>query len=177
MTIEERLEKFLGQEPKLRDAAFIAQNASIMGDVTLKKDSSIWYHSVLRADIQSIVIGEGSNVQDGTVVHLADDIGVEIGDYTTVGHSAIIHACTIGNECLIGMGSTILDRAEIGARSIIGANTLVTKGMKIPPGSLVYGSPAAIIRELTEAEQSRISQWAIKYISVAQAHARKPSTY
>ncbi|HKB88901.1 MAG TPA: gamma carbonic anhydrase family protein, partial [Opitutaceae bacterium] len=105
------------------------------------------------------------------IVHLADEYGVKVGRYTTIGHAAIIHACTIGNECLIGMGCTILDGAEIGDRCIVGANALVTKGFKAHPGSLILGSPAKVVRSLSDEEQAELRGWAEKYIDVAKAHA------
>jgi carbonic anhydrase/acetyltransferase-like protein (isoleucine patch superfamily) len=174
MTVDERLEKFLSRTPQISQAAFVAQNASIMGDVRLGRDSSVFYGAILRADIDSIVIGEGSNVQDGCVIHLADDLGVKIGNYCTIGHGAIIHACTIGDLCLIGMGAVILDGAEIGAECLVGARSLVTQRTKIPPRSLVMGSPAKVVRELTPAELTSLRQSADKYIAVARAHARAP---
>jgi carbonic anhydrase/acetyltransferase-like protein (isoleucine patch superfamily) len=130
---------------------------------------------VLRGDINSIEIGEGTNIQDLTMVHLADDYGVKVGRYCTIGHSAIIHACEIGDECLVGMGATILDGAIIGARCIVGANSLVTRCFVAPPGSMVLGSPAKVTRPLTEAEQAALRGWAEKYIEVAGAHAGRPS--
>lgn len=174
MDLTQRLKHFLGQQPALDEAAFIAPNATVLGAVTLGKESSIWYGAILRADINAIRIGAGTNLQDSVIVHLADDAGVSVGEFTTVGHRAILHACTVGNECLVGMGTTILDRAEIGDRCIIGANSLVPQGMKIPPGSLVYGSPARVIRALTDEEQSKIRGWAVKYIGVAAAHRAQP---
>ena len=171
MTIDERLERYLGQTPQTDHAAFIAPDAVVLGDVVLGEKSSLWYGAIVRADINQIRIGAGTNLQDGTIVHLADDAGVEVGDFTTVGHRAILHACTVGNECLIGMGATILDHAEIGDCSIIGANSLVPQRMKIPAGSLVYGNPARIIRTLSPEEQKTIRRWAEKYIHVAAAHA------
>ncbi|MEM9400525.1 MAG: gamma carbonic anhydrase family protein [Verrucomicrobiota bacterium] len=176
MTVEERLEKFLGKDPQIEEAAFVAPNATVIGDVRLSKNVSVWYQCVLRADINSIVVGEGSNIQDGVVVHLADHAGVTIGRHCTIGHSAIIHACSLGDECLVGMGATVLDHANIGSRSIIGANSLVTRGMEIPEGSLVYGSPAKVVKTLDEEAQSGLIQWAEKYIKVAQAHAEKFKT-
>lgn len=171
MTVNERLSRFLGKKPETAHAAFVAPNATVLGDVSLGAKSSVWYGCVLRGDINSIVIGEGTNIQDLTMVHLADDYGVRVGKYTTVGHSAIIHACDIGDECLIGMGATILDGAKIGDRCIVGANALVTQRFEAPPGSMVLGSPARVFRVLTEKEQSGIRQWAEKYIEVASAHA------
>ena len=173
MTVQERLARHLGRKPDLARAAFIAANATILGDVTLGAMSSIWYGCVLRGDINSIVIGDGTNVQDGTIVHLADDYGVQIGNYTTIGHAAIIHACEIGNECLIGMGSTVLDGARIGDHCIVGANALVTQRFVAPPGSMILGAPAKVVRPLTEQEVLTLRPWAEKYVAVANAHARR----
>lgn len=173
MNIHERLEKFLACEPETKTAAFVAANATLVGDVVLGPDSSVWYGCVLRGDINRIEVGEGSNVQDLTMVHLADDHGVKIGRHTTVGHSAIIHACTIGDECLIGMGATVLDGAVIGDRCIVGANALVTQRFVAPPGSMILGAPAKVVRPLTEAEQAGLKKWALKYVEVAKAHAAR----
>ena len=171
MTAQERLARHLSRKPDLVRAAFIAANATILGDVTIGAMSSIWYGCVLRGDINSIVIGDGTNVQDGTIVHLADDYGVQIGNYTTIGHAAIIHACEIGNECLIGMGSTVLDGARIGDHCIVGANALVTQRFVAPPGSMILGAPAKVVRPLTEQELRSLRPWAEKYVAVANAHA------
>ena len=142
MNFEDRLLRFWGQSPKVPASAYIAQGAVVIGDVTLGAESSVWFGAVLRGDINRIEVGKGSNIQDNAVVHLADDFPCLIGDFVTVGHSAILHACTVEDECLIGMGATILDGAVIGAQSIVGAKALVTGGTVIPPGSLVLGSPA-----------------------------------
>jgi carbonic anhydrase/acetyltransferase-like protein (isoleucine patch superfamily) len=170
MNVAGRLAKHLGRTPDIAHAAFVAANATVLGDVTLGPNSSVWYGCVLRGDINSIVIGEGTNVQDGTIVHLADDYGVKVGNYTTIGHAAIVHACEIGHECLIGMGSTILDGAQIGDRCIIGANALVTQRFVAPAGSMILGAPAKVVRSLTAAEQAGLRNWAEKYIEVAKAH-------
>jgi carbonic anhydrase/acetyltransferase-like protein (isoleucine patch superfamily) len=170
VTVQERLAQYLGRTPDVSQAAFVAANATVLGDVTLGRNSSVWYGCVLRGDINSIVIGEATNVQDGTIVHLADDYGVRVGNYTTIGHAAIIHACDIGNECLIGMGATILDGARIGDRCIVGANALVTQRFVAPPGSMILGSPAKVVRPLTDAEQAGLRRWAEKYVEVASAH-------
>lgn len=170
MTVQERLAKYLGRTPDTANAAFIAPNATVLGHVKLGAQSSVWYGCVLRGDINSIVIGEGTNVQDGTIVHLADDYGVRVGNYTTIGHAAIIHACDIGHECLIGMGATVLDGAQIGDRCIVGANALVTQRFVAPPGSMILGAPAKVVRPLTEAEQAGLRKWAEKYVEVAKAH-------
>jgi carbonic anhydrase/acetyltransferase-like protein (isoleucine patch superfamily) len=171
MTVEERLEKFLGRAPELSEAAFVAPTASVIGNVRLGKDASVWYGAVLRGDIASIDIGERSNVQDGSVVHLADDLGVKVGNDVTIGHGAIVHACEIGDECLIGMGSTILDGAVIGRQCIVGARALVTPGTKIPDGSMVLGAPAKVTRPLSPEEREKLKNWARKYVKVARAHA------
>ena len=171
MTIQERLALHLGKKPETAHALFVAPNATVVGDVVLGLRSSVFHGAVLRGDIARIRVGEGSNIQDNAVVHLADDLDALIGDWCTIGHSAIVHACTIGDECLIGMGATVLDGAHIGERSIVGANSLVPQRFRCPPGSMVYGSPAKIVRPLTEAEQRGLRAWAEKYVAVATAHA------
>jgi len=146
-----------------------------MGHVTLEEESSVWYNTVLRGDINRIHVGPRSNIQDGSVVHLADDYPVVIGELVTIGHMAMIHACTIDNEVLVGMGAIILDGVEIGARSIIGAGTLITGGTKIPPGSLVLGSPGKVVKMLDLDAQAKIRTWAEKYVGVSRRfleHAR-----
>ena len=173
MDISERLTRFLGQQPDTAQAAFVAPNATVLGAVKLGALSSVWYGCVLRGDINTIEIGEGSNVQDLTMVHLADDHGVKVGGHTTIGHAAIIHACEIGDECLVGMGATILDGAKIGDRCIVGANALVTQRFVAPPGSMILGSPAKVVRPLTAAEQAGLRGWAEKYVAVARAHAAR----
>ncbi|MDB6170088.1 MAG: gamma carbonic anhydrase family protein, partial [Verrucomicrobia bacterium] len=145
MTPEERLARHLGRTPDISRALFVAANATINGDVVLAANSSVFYGAVLRGDIHEIRVGEGTNIQDNAIVHLADDYGAYIGQWCTIGHAAIIHACTIADECLIGMGATVLDGARIGAQSIVGANSLVPQRFECPPGSMVYGSPAKVI--------------------------------
>jgi carbonic anhydrase/acetyltransferase-like protein (isoleucine patch superfamily) len=171
MTVQERLTRHFSRSPDVARAAFVAANATVIGDVTLGPRSSVWYGCVLRGDINSIVVGEGTNIQDGTIVHLADDYGVRIGNFSTIGHAAIVHACEIGDECLIGMGSTVLDGARIGDGCIVGANALVTQRFVAPPGSMILGAPAKVVRPLTPAERGGLRHWAEKYIAVAQAHA------
>ncbi len=177
MTTKERLARYLGKRPETSGSLFIAANATVLGDVVLGARSSVFYGAVLRGDINSIRVGEGTNIQDNVVVHLADELGVQIGSWCTIGHGAIIHACTIGDECLIGMGATVLDGAVVGARSIIGANSLVSQRFECPGGSLVYGSPARVIRALSAVEQGALRSWAEKYVVVATAHAahREPT--
>src|ERR1019366_7285068 len=152
MTIQERLKKHLSKTPDTAGALFIAANATINGDVVLGPQTSVFYGAVLRGDIHEIRVGEGTNIQDLAIIHLADDYGAYIGKWCTIGHAALIHACTIGDECLIVMGATILDGAKMGARSIVGANSLVPQHFECPPGSMVYGSPAKGIRALRPEE-------------------------
>ena len=163
--MEPRLNKHLRQQPRLAEGAYIAKGAVVIGDVIMGQQSSIWYNAVARGDINQIRIGAYSNVQDNAVLHVADDFACEIGDWVTIGHTAIIHACKIGNETLVGMGATILDGAEIGEQCIIGANALVTGGSKIPAGSMVVGSPAKVKRALSTEERGQLKLWAEKYVS------------
>ncbi len=167
------MQRHLGRTPDIARALWVAANATVIGDVTLGPQSSVFYGAVLRGDIARIVVGEGTNLQDNVVVHLADDGDAVIGAWCTVGHRAIVHACTIGDECLIGMGSTILDRVHIGARSLVGANALVPEDFSCPPGSLVFGVPARIVRPLGAEEQAGLRRWAEKYVVVAKAHAAR----
>ncbi|MBP6508625.1 MAG: gamma carbonic anhydrase family protein [Opitutaceae bacterium] len=171
MTPAERLARHLPRTPDTRGALFVARNATVIGDVVLGPQSSVFYGAVLRGDIHEIRVGEGTNIQDNAIVHLADELGAYIGAWCTIGHAAIVHACTVEDECLIGMGATILDGARIGARSIVGANALVPQRFECPPGSMVYGSPAKVVRPLTAAEQATLRPWAEKYVEVAKAHA------
>ena len=162
--LDPQLDKFLRRQPKLGKGVFIARTAVVLGDVTLGAHSSVWYGAVLRGDINRIVVGHHSNVQDNSVLHLADDFPCVLGNWVTVGHGAIIHACRVGDECLVGMGAVILDGAVIGRQSIIGAKALVTQGKKIPPGSLVLGAPAKVVRKLSKEERAGLKGWAQKYV-------------
>ncbi len=158
------IETYEGHVPEIHVSAFVAKSADIIGRVRLEEESSVWYNATLRGDINEIVIGPRSNVQDNAVIHLSDDFGTYLGELVTIGHSAIIHAATIKDEVLIGMGACILDGAVIGERSIIGAQALVTGGMVIPPGSLVLGSPARVVKTLDLKAQSEVKKWAEKYV-------------
>jgi carbonic anhydrase/acetyltransferase-like protein (isoleucine patch superfamily) len=171
MTNLERIARHLGKTPDLAQALFVAENASIQGDVVLARLSSVFYGAVLRGDINEIRVGEGTNLQDHVIVHLADNHAATIGAWCTIGHAAIIHACAIEDECLIGMGATVLDGARIGSRSIVGANSLVPQRFICPPGSMVYGSPAKVVRALNQAELDSLRLSADKYVEVAKAHA------
>jgi carbonic anhydrase/acetyltransferase-like protein (isoleucine patch superfamily) len=156
--------------PRIPASAFVAPGATVVGDVTLGEEASVWPGAVLRGDINRIIIGSRTNVQDAAIIHLADDFAAVVGELVTIGHAAIIHACTVDDEVLVGMGAIIIDGAEIGARSIIGANALVTAGMKVPPGSLVVGSPGRVVRQLGLDEQTKIKSWALKYVENAKLH-------
>jgi carbonic anhydrase/acetyltransferase-like protein (isoleucine patch superfamily) len=158
------IEAFLHHQPRIDPTAFIAPSADVIGRVTLHELTSIWYHATLRGDINEIVIGPRSNIQDNVVIHLADDFGCHVGELVTVGHSAILHACTVKDEVLVGMGAIVLDGTVIGERSIIGAGALITGGTVIPPGSLVLGSPGKVVRTLSLDEQADVKKWALKYV-------------
>jgi carbonic anhydrase/acetyltransferase-like protein (isoleucine patch superfamily) len=170
--LSRELNRNLAKGPTVHLRAFVHPKAVVIGNVTLGAKASVWPCAVLRGDIAPITVGEGTNIQDGAVVHVADRLPAIIGQRVTVGHLAMIHACTIGDECLIGMHATILDGAVIGARCIIGAGALVTKGMIVPTGSMVLGSPAKVVRPLTAAEQASLPSWAEKYVKVAEHHRR-----
>lgn len=165
--LRNQLDTFLTRKPVIADGVYIANSAVVIGDVTIGPHSSVWYHAVLRGDINRIVVGHHTNVQDQAVLHLADDHACIVGNYVTVGHAAIIHACAIGDECLIGMGAVILDGAAIGDQCLIGARALVTQRMRVPAGSLVMGSPAKIIRALQPEERAGLKVWADKYVANA----------
>ena len=163
------LKRFLlpDESPQIHPSAYVAEGAVVLGAVSVGEQASIWFGSVLRGDINRISIGPRSNIQDGTIVHVSDDFPATVGADVTVGHRAIIHACEIGDATLVGMGAIVMDGARVGAGSIIAAGSLVIKGMQIPPGSLVMGSPARVIRPLTPDERASNLALAAKYIEVA----------
>ena len=165
--LDPQLDTFLRRPPKLGEGVYLARTAVVFGDVTIGEHSSIWYHTVLRGDINRIVVGHHTNIQDNSVLHVADEFPCLVGNWVTVGHGAIVHACTVGDEVLIGMGAVILDGASVGEQSLVGAKALVTPGTKIPPGSLVLGAPAKVVRELTGEERSKLKLWAQKYVDNA----------
>ena len=150
--------------PKIDPSSWVAPNAVIIGKVELKKESNIWFNSSLRGDVEPIIIGEGSNVQDGSVIHTDPGCPVIIGKNVTVGHLVMLHGCEIEDDCLIGIGSTILNKAKIGKTSIIGANALVTENKIIPERSLVLGSPGKIVRQVTDKEIESIKGNAKHYV-------------
>jgi carbonic anhydrase/acetyltransferase-like protein (isoleucine patch superfamily) len=156
--------------PRIAPDAYIADDATLVANVEIGPEASVWHQAVLRGDVARIVLGARSNVQDGAVIHTADDLPTIIGQLVTVGHKAIVHACTVEDEVLVGMGSIILDGARVGTRSIIGANATVKQGMEVPPGSLVLGTPAKIVRTLSDAEQDEIKMWALRYVRLSREY-------
>ena len=164
------IKMYQGIEPKIDETAFIAETVDVIGKVTIGKNSNIWYNSVLRADNNTITIGENTSIQDGSVVHVADEFPTIIGNNVTVGHKALIHGCTIGDNTLIGMGSIVLDGVEIGEYTLIGAGSLVPPGKKIPSGVLALGSPVRVIRELSEEEKKNLVQSALNYVKAADTY-------
>ncbi|WP_070000826.1 gamma carbonic anhydrase family protein [Cellulosilyticum sp. I15G10I2] len=158
--------------PEIDQSCFVAEGAHIIGKVRIGKACSIWYNAVLRGDVETITIGDYTNVQDNVVIHVSKQDSAYIGEGVTIGHSAIIHGATIGEYTLIGMGSTILDGARIGKNCIIGANSLVTAGTIIPDGMLVIGTPARVLKPLDEAQVQHIKQSAEDYVQLAKAYSQ-----
>jgi len=156
--------------PRIAPDAYVAVDATIVANVEIGSEASVWHQAVLRGDVAHVVLGAQSNVQDGAVVHTADDLPALIGRLVTVGHKAIVHACTVEDEVLVGMGAIILDGARIGTRSIVGANATVRQGMEVPPGSLVLGTPAKVVRTLSAAEQDEIKMWALRYVRLSREY-------
>jgi carbonic anhydrase/acetyltransferase-like protein (isoleucine patch superfamily) len=162
---------FSGLKPDIHPETFIADGARIIGRVVLGRGSSVWYNSVLRADIAEIVVGENTNIQDLCAVHVDTGLDTVIGANVTVGHGAIIHACRVGDNCLVGMGATILDGAVIPPNSIVAAGALVPPRKTYPPGSLILGSPARVARALSEAEIADITHHAGLYVAFWKSYA------
>jgi len=159
--------------PQIHETAYIAEGAQVIGDVILKADSSIWYNTVCRADINRIVIGERTNIQDNSVIHLENDQGVLVENDVTVGHNAIIHGCSIADGALIGMGAIIMNGAVIGKGVVIGAGAVVKEDMVIPDFSLVVGVPGKIVKTLSPETYDDNVKWAAKYVKLANVHRNK----
>ena len=159
--------------PQIHETAYVAEGAQVIGDVILKADSSIWYNTVCRADINRIVIGERTNIQDNSVIHLENDQGVLVEDDVTVGHNAIIHGCSIADGALIGMGAIIMNGAVIGKGAVIGAGGVVKEDMVIPDFSLVVGVPGKIVKTLSPETYNDNVKWAAKYVKLANVHRNK----
>ena len=165
--LKQRLDRFMGKTPVLGREVYLAPGAVVVGDVTLGDNASVWFNAVLRGDIERIVIGHHTNVQDNAVLHLSDTFPCIVGNYVTIGHGAIVHACTVGDETLIGMGATLLDGSIIGRQCIVGANALVSEGRQFPDGSLILGMPARVVRELSPEERAGLKEHAEKYTQMA----------
>ena len=160
------IKEFRDNSPEIDETAYVADNAAIIGDVTIGKKSSVWFGAVLRGDSDSIKIGRRSNIQDNAVVHVDPGFPVTIGDDCIVGHLALIHGASISNNVLVGMNSTVLNGAQVGEFSIIGANALVTSNTVIPPNSLVLGSPAKVVKTLTNKQVAHVIRNAAAYVKL-----------
>jgi carbonic anhydrase/acetyltransferase-like protein (isoleucine patch superfamily) len=155
---------FEDRDPSLPQEYYVADNATVIGDVVLGNQSSIWFGAVLRGDIEPIIVGERSNIQDNSVAHTSNGQPVVLGNDVTVGHKVTLHGCKVGNNCLIGMGAILLDGCEIGDNCIIGAGSMVGLNRRIPEGSLAVGTPARVIRQLSEDDILDIHKYAERYI-------------
>ncbi|AHC16241.1 gamma carbonic anhydrase family protein [Salinispira pacifica] len=159
-----------GVSPDTKESRFIAWNVEVVGDVILGKDTGVWYSASLRGDMAPIRVGDRTNVQDNAVLHVDTDLPLEVGSGVTIGHSAILHGCRIGNDCLIGMGAIVLNGAEVGEGSVVGAGALVTEGKKFPPRSLIVGSPAKAVKEVDDQMLVKIQANARAYVDMARDH-------
>lgn len=161
-----------GMVPQLADTAWVADNAQVMGRVSLGEDSSVWFGATVRGDTEFIRIGNGSNVQDGSVLHADNGMPLVIGERVTVGHQVMLHGCTIGDESLIGIGAVVLNGVKIGKNCLVGAGSLVTEGKEFPDGSMILGSPARVVRSLTPEQIEGLRQSAAHYIDNARLYRR-----
>ena len=151
--------------PRIADSAWVADNAQVMGDVHMAADSSVWFSSVVRGDTATIRIGEGTNIQDGSVLHADEGVPLTIGKHVTVGHMVQLHGCTVGDESLIGIGAVVLNGAKIGKNCLVGAGSLVTEGKEFPDGSMILGSPAKVVRQLTPEQIEGLRRSAQRYVN------------
>ncbi len=159
--------------PQIAASAWVAPNATVIGDARLGDNVSIWWNAVLRGDNDPIHIGANSNIQDGSVLHTDEGVPMHIGANVTVGHMVMLHSCTVGDNSLIGIGSVILNRAVIGKHSIVGANTLIPEGKVFPDGVLIVGSPGKVVRELSEEEKARLQKSADHYVDNVRRYANR----
>lgn len=159
-----------GKKPQIDPEAFVAPTASVIGDVSLGSGASVWYGAVIRGDVERITVGAQANVQDNVTLHADPGFPVSVGERVSVGHNAVVHGATVEDDCLIGMGATVLNGAVIGAGSLVAAQALVPQGMVVPPGSLVAGVPAKVRRELTEEERQGVTLNGTVYAELAKAH-------
>jgi carbonic anhydrase/acetyltransferase-like protein (isoleucine patch superfamily) len=156
-----------GVAPRMADSAWVADSAQVMGNVVLGENSSVWFGAVLRGDTEAITLGEGSNIQDGSVMHADVGFPLSVGKHVTVGHQVMLHGCTIGDESLIGIGATVLNGAKIGRNCLVGAGSLVTEGKEFPDGSMIIGSPAKVVKSLTPEQIEGLRRSAGHYIENA----------
>jgi carbonic anhydrase/acetyltransferase-like protein (isoleucine patch superfamily) len=166
------IDRYLELLPELAEGAFVAPGAAIVGAVRLGKDVSIWYNAVLRGDLAPVIVGDRSNIQDGSVMHVADDTPCVVGADVVVGHRVMLHACRVEDACLIGMQATLLDDCVVGEGSIVGAGALVTQRTKIPPHSLVLGAPAKVVRTLSASMADENRALAAKYVRTKENYLR-----
>ena len=162
--------EYRGHRPDTEKASYIAANASIIGDVKLEEGSSVWFGAVLRGDSGPIRVGKNSNIQDNCVLHCDEGGKLEIGEQVTVGHGAIVHGCTIGDGCMIGMGAILLNDAVIGDHCLVGAGALVTSGKEYPPHSLIIGSPAKVVKTVTDAHLDMMEHGAKEYCAFSRSY-------
>ena len=159
-----------GVAPRAAESAWVADSAQVMGNVVLEEHSSVWFGAVLRGDTETITVGEGSNIQDGSVMHADHGFPLTVGKHVTVGHQVMLHGCTIGDESLIGIGATVLNGAKIGKNCLVGAGALVTEGKEFPDGSMIIGSPARVMKTLTPEQIEGLRRSAAHYIENAQRY-------
>jgi carbonic anhydrase/acetyltransferase-like protein (isoleucine patch superfamily) len=159
-----------GVAPQMAASAWVADSAQVMGNVHLHEDSSVWFGAVLRGDTETITVGAGSNVQDGSVMHADHGFPLVVGERVTIGHQVMLHGCTIGDESLIGIGATVLNGAKIGKHCLVGAGALVTEGKAFPDGSMILGSPARVVRQLTPEQIEGLRRSAAHYVENAQRY-------
>ena len=167
------LYRFKNFRPCLKENVFVAPSCDVIGQVTLERNSSLWFRTVVRGDVNEIRIGEGTNIQDLCMLHVVEELPLIIGKGVSVGHSVTLHACTVEDNCLIGMGSTILDGAVIGKNSLVAAGSLVTPGKIFPEGSFIAGSPAVVKRKLNEDELKQYGQHYLSYMKYSQEFLNK----
>jgi len=161
-----------GIAPRMADSAWVADSAQVMGNVVLSEDSSVWFGATLRGDTETITVGRGSNVQDGSVMHADIGYPLTIGDNVTIGHMVMLHGCTIGDESLIGIGATVLNGATIGKNCLVGAGSLVTEGKTFPDGSMIMGTPAKVVKTLTPEQIEGLRRSAQHYVENAQRYRK-----
>jgi carbonic anhydrase/acetyltransferase-like protein (isoleucine patch superfamily) len=161
-----------GAAPRMADSAWVADSAQVMGNVVLAEDTSVWFGAVIRGDTETITIGRGSNIQDGSVLHADIGYPLVMGENVTVGHQVMLHGCTIGDETLIGIGATVLNGAKIGKNCLVGARALVTEGKEFPDGSMILGSPAKVVRALTPEQIEGLRRSAGHYVENAQRYRK-----